>query len=86
MGPKLWQLYQIGQILPSDGVLSGKGYISGKGLVEKEAMEMTHSKEEADLYDPDWEVHLKVELEVDIKESDEGPSWTNTVALSPVQK
>jgi hypothetical protein len=72
--------------LPSDGVLSGKGYISGKGLVEKEAMEMTHSKEEADLYDPDWEVHLKVELEVDIKESDEGPSWTNTVALSPVQK
>ena len=49
-------------------------------------MEMTHSKEEADLYDPDWEVHLKVELEVDIKESDEGPSWTNTVALSPVQK
>ena len=39
-----------------------EGHISGKGLVEKEAMERTHSEEEAD---------PKVELEVDIKESDD---------------
>ena len=43
-----------------------------------------------DFYDPDWEVDHKVELEVNIKETDDmghkGPIWTNTVALSTVQK
>ena len=46
-------------------------HISGKGLVEKEAVERTHSEEEADLDDPDWEVDPKFELEVDIKDSDD---------------
>ena len=46
-------------------------HISGKGLVEKEAMERTHSEDGADLDDPDWEVNPKVELEMDIKESDD---------------
>ena len=47
------------------------GHISGKGLVEKEALKMTHSEGEADIYDPDWEVDPEIELEVDIKESDD---------------
>ena len=38
-----------------------------------------------DFYDPDWEVDHKVELELDIKETDDmaykGPIWTNAVAL-----
>ena len=34
-------------------------------------MERTHSEDGADLDDPDWEVDPKVELEVDIKESDD---------------
>ena len=52
-------------------VMEGGGHISGKGLVEKEALKMTHSEGEADIYDPDWEVDPKIELEVDIKESDD---------------
>ena len=48
-----------------------EGHISGKGLVEKEAMKRTHSEGEADFYDPDWEVDPNIELEVDIKESDD---------------
>ena len=46
-------------------------HLSWKGLIEKEAMERTHSEEEADLDDPDWEVDPKFELEVDIKDSDD---------------
>ena len=53
-------------------------------------MKRTHSEGEADFYDPDWEADHKVDLEVDIKETDDmahkGPFWTNTVALSTVQK
>ena len=46
-------------------------HISGKGLVEKEAVERTHSQEEADLDDPDWEVDPKFDMEVNIKDSDD---------------
>ena len=38
----------------------------GKGLVDR-----TQSEGEADIYDLDWKVDPKIELEVDIKESDD---------------
>ena len=45
--------------------------MADKGLVQKKAMEKADSDEEADVDDPDWEVDPKVEMEVDIKETEE---------------